>query len=174
MTLEERFDVVLRKGRIKHLCPNCETREKAVSVSGKRLGYCRECHNRISKENREVKKTDRTNFKWSVKGASAVYHRYKKGAEKRGLVWELSKREFEQLIQMECDLCGVSASDSEGMKHKTPFNGIDRRDSDLGYTLANSVPCCWDCNRMKGEETLKETLKHCERMLSWNRGMVDW
>jgi hypothetical protein len=161
----------IRKGRVVHTCPRCKLNKKAIAKSGKRLGYCRNCHNAVCAENKAGKKTERSNFKWAVPGISGKYYRYKKGAEKRGLVWEISKREFEQLVQMPCDLCGTEASQSEGMGNEpTKFNGIDRRDSDIGYTLANSVPCCWNCNRMKGEESLAETLRHCRLMLIWN----DW
>ena len=30
-------------------------------------------------------------------------------------------------------------------------HGLDRKDSDLGYTFDNCVPCCWDCNRVKSD-----------------------
>jgi hypothetical protein len=35
---------------------------------------------------------------------------------------------------------------------RTPwvYNGIDRIDSSAGYVPSNVVPCCHDCNFMKG------------------------
>jgi hypothetical protein len=30
------------------------------------------------------------------------------------------------------------------------INGIDRVNNEVGYLTNNSVPCCWECNQMKG------------------------
>ena len=42
------------------------------------------------------------------------------------------------------------------------FNGIDRIDSNIGYTLFNVVPCCEKCNRAKNimsQDEFKEWIK---------------
>jgi 5-methylcytosine-specific restriction endonuclease McrA len=36
------------------------------------------------------------------------------------------------------------------------YNGLDRIDSNLGYSVANCVPCCTKCNYAKGNMTLLE------------------
>jgi hypothetical protein len=35
-------------------------------------------------------------------------------------------------------------------------NGIDRLDNALGYTTANSVPCCKPCNQAKNDRSVDE------------------
>ena len=43
-------------------------------------------------------------------------------------------------------------------------NGIDRKDNDKNYTLENSVPCCWTCNRGKMSKTMDEWQADLNRM----------
>ena len=38
------------------------------------------------------------------------------------------------------------------------INGIDRINSDKGYTIDNCVPCCAQCNHMKLDYTTEEFL----------------
>jgi 5-methylcytosine-specific restriction endonuclease McrA len=43
-------------------------------------------------------------------------------------------------------------------------NGIDRIDSNKGYTMDNCVSCCWTCNRMKGNMTQQNFLEHISKI----------
>jgi hypothetical protein len=52
------------------------------------------------------------------------------------------ENEFNLFIDNPCYICGKPPS----IEHK---NGIDRFDSNIGYTLVNIRPCCGDCNQMK-------------------------
>ena len=98
---------------------------------------------------------------------NSVYSQYKYGAKKRGYSFELSKNEFREITQKECFYCGDEKTCCRGESGKKynfngsfSFNGIDRVDSSLGYTLANSVPCCITCNEMKNNLSLQEFIKH--------------
>lgn len=71
---------------------------------------------------------------------------YKIGAKKRGYNFLLSHERFEGLIKLPCFYCG---------KQPGNLNGVDRKDNSMGYTLENSVSCCKECNRMKGELTIE-------------------
>jgi hypothetical protein len=44
--------------------------------------------------------------------------------------------------------------------------GVDRVDNTKGYTLANSVPCCKVCNRMKMAMTKDDFLTHIRKVHS--------
>lgn len=70
----------------------------------------------------------------------------------------LTQEEFSKLIRSDCHYCGAPPSlDNIWNKsakritqnEDTAFNGVDRVDSDKGYTIDNCVPCCKTCNRMK-------------------------
>jgi hypothetical protein len=39
------------------------------------------------------------------------------------------------------------------------FNGIDRVDSTQPHVLGNCVPCCWECNRMKGAMDVNDFIR---------------
>lgn len=83
-----------------------------------------------------------------ISGLDGVYNEYKKNANKRGYTWHLSKDDFLEITQKACFYCGSSPSKQ---KREFVYNGIDRVDNEVGYVENNCVPCCWSCNRMKGE-----------------------
>lgn len=69
---------------------------------------------------------------------------YKRNAATRGLVFNITKAQFDDMTQMECKFCKA-----------TDHVGIDRIDSGIGYVEGNIQPCCTFCNKMKsnfGEE----------------------
>lgn len=68
---------------------------------------------------------------------SAIYRRHTKSAERRGYSNELSDARYRWLASLPCAYCGE------------PAGGVDRVKSDYGYTVLNSVPCCFRCNSMK-------------------------
>jgi hypothetical protein len=82
---------------------------------------------------------------------------YKQGAKGRNLEFLLTDKEFDSLIFSNCYYCGtepsIYQSDLRYNKTNETFkrNGIDRKDSLIGYTLENSVACCAMCNKMKME-----------------------
>jgi len=88
---------------------------------------------------------------------------YKRQAKRRGLQWALADEQFDTLTQFPCHYCGrtqVGCARSTELlsekghvlsKHNGDFlyNGIDRVDNSVGYTLENTVSCCKVCNRAK-------------------------
>ena len=100
------------------------------------------------------------------KGVAAfnrTYFNYVGGAKKRGLSWELNKGTFGILTQENCYYCGVEPTNSINRGNFNGdyiYNGIDRIDNNEGYTVENSVPCCFDCNRAKMK-------KSCEEFITW-------
>jgi hypothetical protein len=78
---------------------------------------------------------------------------YKRSAELRGHVWQLSDQEAYNMFIMNCEYCAL-----EGI------SGIDRVNNNIGYILSNCVPCCKTCNIMKGQLTLKLFQFQCEEI----------
>lgn len=91
---------------------------------------------------------------------------YKNNANKRNIVFNLSKDEFKKLTSGRCDYCG-EAPEKEFKRppSNNPFNGnyiyngIDRVDNDMGYFVDNCVSCCETCNRAKLEMNRDDFVK---------------
>jgi len=80
-----------------------------------------------------------------------VWRRYHINAKARGLVWELTEEQFDFITASPCHYCRVQPQTiSEFKSGRFVYNGIDRKNTNLGYTLANVVPCCFLCNHAKG------------------------
>ena len=69
---------------------------------------------------------------------------------------ELTHDQIENFIFEDCHYCGDSPSFSatirkSGVSYRSTVlrNGIDRKDSKIGYILNNCVTCCQECNYMK-------------------------
>ena len=97
----------------------------------------------------------------------AKYAKYKDRAVERGFEFEFSIEEFHVLIRKNCHYCGlppdqkVLLSSERGLVH-----GIDRIDSNIGYSKSNSVTCCDTCNKMKSAHSTDEFRIHLKRVIS--------
>ena len=97
---------------------------------------------------------------WSAKTpqANTLFRRCNYWAKARKLSFSLSFDEFFALISRPCHYCGAApvqlATPKRRDKREAGYNGIDRVDSNVGYTIENSVPCCKVCNIAKREMPL--------------------
>ncbi|MEW5315083.1 MAG: hypothetical protein WDW38_006535 [Sanguina aurantia] len=84
----------------------------------------------------------------------------------RGIdVEETSTDALKPKLSMACHYCDYSPPSGEHL------NGLDRVDSDAGYTGANTVPCCSTCNNMKGCHDMHEFI-HIMRGISSHRQLA--
>ncbi len=79
------------------------------------------------------------------------FNKYAQSAKKRGYIFIISKEEFESIINQPCFYCKKIKSD-----------GIDRKDNSIGYEIKNCLPCCYECNMMKGKLNFNDFLNKCE------------
>ena len=94
---------------------------------------------------------------------------YRRGARKRNLDFGLTAEECRHLLTQGCFYCGAppiqvhrpSKSRSNG---RFPYNGIDRVDSALGYSVANVVTACTRCNIAKASMSQAEFIDLCNRV----------
>lgn len=93
---------------------------------------------------------------------NARYLKYKLGAEERNLSFELTLDDFDRITSHPCFYCGELSEDEFGHK----FVGIDRVNSDEGYVIANVIPCCAICNRMKSNYTMYDWLKKLKQIVT--------
>jgi len=81
-------------------------------------------------------------------------------ARKRGLEVTISKQFFMEMSSRTCIYCGTPPLQIARLRKKSwPYNGIDRLDSDRGYTPDNCVPCCGRCNKGKNDMSFDEFKK---------------
>lgn len=98
-----------------------------------------------------------------------VLRMYVSGAKERGLEWALTNDQFRELTSGPCHYCGAEPSQEPPKPHRLVYDtyihsGLDRKDSTLGYTPENVVPCCTICNRMKMEMGYDEFLDSVVRI----------
>ena len=83
-----------------------------------------------------------------------LYLAYRRRAEYKGIVFELTKEDFRALTKSNCYYCGQPPSQivkaGNGVNGEYLYSGIDRVNNDLGYAISNVRPCCKQCNIAKG------------------------
>ncbi len=116
----------------------------------------------------------------------AIMHRYRYRAKKRGHIFELTDDQMTAIFSSPCVYCGTIGSCSyarTGRIEPAPafvYNGLDRIDNELGYTVANVVPCCEVCNRAKRHYDLdfflawlKRIAKNAKARNSWRLSLIE-
>lgn len=118
----------------------------------------------------QKRQKSRSDIKHGINSSAVnyVFSTYKRNAKIRGLEFNLTKEQFYLISTKECIYCGSKPSKASGYsgKKNSPkfiYNGIDRKDNTIGYSIENSVPCCTICNRAKGNLTELEWRGWIER-----------
>lgn len=104
----------------------------------------------------------------SKSGLTGIFHAYRNSAKKRELSFELTKEQFKDLTKQDCWYCGAKPAQikqDRGVKDYYLYNGIDRVENDKGYILANSLPCCGRCNRMKNTLSVEDFLNQVKAIV---------
>lgn len=137
-------------------CTNCG-HLIAKTVNNMSRGGCRNCYLKPKGES----------------GLKRLFDRYRAQAEKFSRPFELSIAAFHALTSAPCYYCGAPPSRIETCNAYSPgkkstwgsyvFNGVDRKDNELGYVLENCITCCHFCNRAKNSYGFDEYLSHMGR-----------
>lgn len=95
----------------------------------------------------------------------------KKNATNRNLSFELTIEQFTNFIKMNCFYCNSPPDKITVIKRVDNtimfnYNGIDRKNSKLGYILDNCVPCCWMCNQAKLDKPFDKFINWLEKISS--------
>ena len=107
-------------------------------------------HREWYQNNKEKHKAANKRWFYSLNGR---YSRYIKGARERNRVFNLTKEQFDEITKKVCHYC----NNSEKI-------GIDRVNNDNGYVIENCIPCCKECNFLKGTRTYSEFTELCIRI----------
>lgn len=103
----------------------------------------------------------------SIAVKNEVYKNYRQAAKHRNKEFLLTKEEFNNIIIQNCTYCGSKPNMSSKRNQTFKYNGIDRKDNNIGYTLENCVSCCSTCNYAKHELAL-------EQFQNWINNLVDF
>lgn len=89
-----------------------------------------------------------------------LFKTYKHNAKLRNLEFLLTEEEFSNYLEKNCAYCGRKPLMRLSLKRHEDFryNGVDRIDSKLGYTVSNCTPCCKICNFAKLNFPVEEFL----------------
>lgn len=108
------------------------------------------------------------NFKkeLGVAAFNHLFYTYKKSAKIRDLEFNLNKDELKTLVDGECYYCGTKPKNitkyANRYNGQYTYNGIDRKNNNIGYNIENCISCCKTCNFAKkdiGFDQFKEWIK---------------
>jgi 5-methylcytosine-specific restriction endonuclease McrA len=152
-------------------CYKCKI-VKPTDAFAKNQSKCRECrrqyylekksdinhkHALSYKQNKE--KRAATNRTWPIRFRNA-----RTAAIRTGRKWELTFYDWLNLVYPSiCFYCNGPLN--------TTGSGLDRLDCGLGYERENVVPCCGECNRIKGDRlTAIEMVVAMDAVLTYRAG----
>lgn len=126
-------------------CEDCGKQVESIYAK-----FCIDC--KVLKR-RATAKANKDKYQYH-KQPKVRYATYKRGALRRGYVFELTLEEFNNLWNAPCSYCAE------------PINGIgiDRINNSIGYTLNNTCACCTDCNMMKGKMSKEQFINKCQQI----------
>lgn len=118
--------------------------------------------------------------KWTLPEGEAaknlLLQQYKQSAKKRDLDFSIDRDKFTELTSSNCHYCDSKPSESVAMRQKGKskhrslngdylYNGLDRVNNNIGYTVENCVPCCWICNEMKSNKNKEDFIEHIRKIV---------
>lgn len=151
LVVKQRANERTNSGQIKYICLCDCGKQHIISGECLRSGKTKSCG--CYKHVPTNKILDRKMAVWRQLYNSTVIKKNKK----RNIEGNISFDDFLKISNMNCHYCGREpsnyASDLRGGKYisdtKVYYNGLDRIESNQGYTLDNVYPCCKFCNCAK-------------------------
>lgn len=99
---------------------------------------------------------------------SMAYSQHIFSAKKRGFPSALTKEEYYEIIKRPCTYCGGMSKRKHPINRKlVNSNSADRLNNEPYYTLQNTVPACFICQRMKGKTPSIDFLLHAQKVTSF-------
>ena len=134
---------------------------KVVSLSSLRMKSTKSCGCL------NIDRASRKRLSDSDRVKNSLIQEYNNSAYQRGLLYDLSETFLFSSIKMNCHYCGKHPSKPHRKCETFLYNGLDRVDNSIGYIESNVVPCCYICNKMKGELSVEVFLEHINNI--WTR-----
>jgi hypothetical protein len=95
-----------------------------------------------------------------------LFKRYQSNAREKGYDFNLSFDEVLYLTKQPCKYCGIAPSTPlNGTSNRVYYyNGIDRVNNTLGYSISNCVTACYMCNTSKNNFDIVDWTKWIQRL----------
>lgn len=114
------------------------------------------------------KKFTKTVLSYGESSLKALYDSYIRRAKYANLEFSIDISHFKEITSMNCHYCGIEPLQKKFANKSSYghylYNGLDRVNSDIGYTLDNIVPCCKQCNFSKRTHTYEEFYSWVKRV----------
>jgi hypothetical protein len=141
---------------ITSICSNCGEEKDNEHFNGEKGNTirCADCR----KNGKKVDDNRRDKRSKYVQTFKPRWYEHKRSARRRNLCDELNMFECHELFVGDCNYCGRVFNGR--------YNGIDRKDSKIGYIKTNCVSCCKHCNYMKRQLSVDEFINSCFAIVS--------
>jgi len=102
------------------------------------------------------------------------YKGYVDRSKRKGIAFDFTKEEFLELTQKQCYYCGrkprTTIKTETGKRKRNgsfTYNGLDRIDSNRGYSKNNVLTCCEICNKAKRNMPQKDFLEWIDDLINY-------
>jgi hypothetical protein len=107
------------------------------------------------------------------------YKNYVYRSQKKNIEFEFTKKEFLELTQKNCYYCGRKPRTTIKTKVGTrtrngsfTYNGLDRIDSNKGYSKQNTITCCEICNKAKRDMSQDDFLEWIHDLIQYRNSLL--
>ena len=127
------------------------------------------CYRNELSLNRILLQGENNKLLFGESGFNRLVRTYKRQAKERNLVFDIPIDKFKEITSSNCYYCGAppvreSGDDRDFGVYK--YNGLDRIDNSLAYTLDNVVACCYDCNYSKRKRSQKDFFEWIKKIVA--------
>jgi len=153
ITIVNRQHLLQKLGKLTYSC-GCYQKEQSKIGHEKQKGVARP---HVQKPN-------------GISVSHTMFLGYKAGANRRNINFDITEHEFETITTQNCFYCNQEPVEKKKNKSEhavRKMNGIDRINSNVGYTVSNCVPCCKICNYMKQELSTSEFYDHLLKIVQF-------
>lgn len=165
-------------GKITVMSLNSETKTDGV-VCRKYECVCNSCGKKYLYDAGAIRRSGFVGCRCSDNTSSKryVFSNYKRNAQLKNRSFDLSFDEFVEICEGDCYYCGSEPQtlvDKKDLYGTWKYNGIDRVDNSMGYTIKNSVSCCKTCNMMKKNMSFDEFTSKIKSIYSHISEALEW
>lgn len=157
--------------KVNSIQPHCIDCGK--NLSNYQAKRCRSCQTKFMWLNKDLISYGNRRKEKYIASFNRVYNNFIRSAKKRNHSFNLTREEVKFLFMQKCNYCGQEPSQYYSSHGKIcngifKFNGIDRINSNIGYTKENSISCCKWCNWAKNSLSVQDFLNHITKIYNYS------